>query len=58
MTSHCATSSDLLSCTEDLFSVTAYMCTLSLREQDILAYVRAFKKVNDELLILIVFQKH
>lgn len=48
MSSRCANSSGLLSCTEGLFSVTAYMCTLSLQEQDILAYVRALKKVNDE----------
>ena len=58
MSSRYAYSSDLLSCTEDLFSVTAYTCTLSLQEQDILAYVRACKKINDELLILIVSQKY
>lgn len=51
----CAYSSDLLSCTEDLFSITAYMCTLSLQEQDILTYVRVCKKINDGPLILIVF---
>lgn len=58
MSSRCAYSSDLLPCTEDLFSVAAYTCTLNLQEQDLLAYVRMCKKLNDELLILIVFQKY
>lgn len=44
MSSRCAFSSDLLSCTEDLFPVTDYTCPLSWQEQDMLAYVTACKK--------------